>query len=93
MNIPEFPVEIVDFTNASIAQLTKEVKSLRQWNGQVFMILKETIGTDDTIGRMERTLERYQERIATLEISHNELKKSLAFWKDLMDKENTHASE
>jgi hypothetical protein len=90
MNIPEIPPTR---TNDTPKEMAQEVKALRQWIGQVFMILKETVGTDDTIGRMERTLERYQERIATIEASHNELKKSLAFWKDLMDKGTDHASK
>jgi hypothetical protein len=90
MNIPEIPPTR---TNDTPKEMAQEVKALRQWIGQVFMILKETVGTDLSIPRMERTLERYQERIATIETSHTELKASLAFWKDLMDKENNHASE
>jgi hypothetical protein len=90
MNIPEIPPTRTNDTPKEIAQ---EVKMLRLWACQVHAILKETVGSDLIVSRYERVLEHHQERIATIEASHNELKKSLAFWKDLMDKGNPDASE
>ena len=62
--VPAMPELTVDFQHElTVPQLTKEVKSLRQWIGQVFMLLRDKEEELHDFSYLERAM-------ATMQLEH-----------------------